>query len=200
MILLDIVIGLIIIFGGNRMFDRKQAKFDAKEQIKGNIGMMVAIIIIAGLIAMTVIGSLFMPAMYLGLCLIFIGMTNGVKPTVMDLFKRANSFGRALWLNIIIGFFTMLWMFLLIVPGIIKALSYSMGAFVLAENPDWSARECLNESKRIMKGNVGKLFVLQLSFIPWFLLCGATFGIAAIYVVPYFGTTIASFYKSISDI
>jgi len=181
------------------MFNRKQTKLDAKEQIKGNIGTMVLIIIIMGLISMTVIGAIFAPAMSLGLCLIFIGMSNDEKPNIADLFKRANSFARALWLMIITQFFVMLWTFLFIIPGIIKALSYSMGPYVLAENPDWTARECLDESKRIMKGNIGKLFVLLLSFFPWFLLIMITFGIASIYVMPYVGTTVAGFYKSIRD-
>jgi len=169
----------------------------AKEGIKGNIGIMFITYLVFGLISGTLIGSLFAPAMILGINLMCIGMAQGTKPALGDLFKRANAFGKALWLAIITGFFTMLWMMLLYVPGIIKAISYSMGSYILAENPELTAREALNESKRIMNGHKMDFFILMLSFIPWFLLCGVTFGIAYIYVFPYMSVTIAQFYTAI---
>jgi uncharacterized membrane protein len=64
-----------------------------------------------------------------------------------------------------------------------------MSLFIMLEHPEMTATECINESKRIMKGNKGKLFLLQLSFIGWWLLCVITMGIAILYVVPYFSTT-----------
>jgi len=179
------------------MPERAQMKQMARSQIKGNIGILFAIVLVMGLISATLVGGLFYPAMNVGLCLIYIGIAYGQKPSLGDLFKRANTFGKALWLSIITGFFTMLWTYLLFIPGIIKALSYSMGPYIMAEHPDWTARQCLNESKRIMKGNIGKLFVLQLSFILWYMLCGITFGIAYIYVLPYVTTTVAHFYNAI---
>jgi len=182
------------------MPERKELKAAAKQQIKGNIGILFGMILVMGLITGTLVGGLFFPAMQVGLCLVFIGITGGVKPAIGDLFKRANSFGKALWLMIITGFFTMLWTYLLIVPGIIKALSYSMGPYIMAEHPDWTARQCLTESKRIMKGNVGKLFMLHLSFFLWYCLCGITFGIGYIYVFPYVNTTVANFYNAIKNV
>ena len=181
------------------MPERVQLKQQAKEQIKGNIGILFAITLVMGLIAGTLIGGLFVPAMNVGLCLIYINMTIGTKPSVGDLFKRVDTFGKALWLMLITQFFTMLWTYLFIIPGIIKGLSYSMGSYILAEHPDWTARQCLSESKRIMKGKVGKLFVLQLSFFPWHLLGGITFGIAYIYIIPYINATTANFYNAIKE-
>lgn len=43
-----------------------------------------------------------------------------------------------------------------------------MSYYILVENPDYTASEALRESKRIMKGQKLKLFVLWLSFIGWF--------------------------------
>ena len=181
------------------MPERAQLKQAAKEQIKGNIGILFAIMLIMGAISATGLGGLFTPAMNVGACMIYISLTIGNKPEVGDLFKYANLFGKALWLSIITGFFAMLWTFLFIVPGIIKGLSYSMGPYIMAEHPDWTARQCLTESKRIMKGNVGKLFVLMLSFIPWLLLCTITFSIALVYVYPYISSTVANFYLAIKE-
>ena len=181
------------------MPERKELKAAAKEQIKGNIGILFACLLVAALIAGTLIGYLFIPAIIVGFCLILIGMTKNIAPQFGDMFKSANLFGRALWLCIIMEFFITLWTMLLIVPGIIKSISYSMSYFILAEHPELTARQALNESKRIMVGNKMSYFVLMLSFIPWLLLCMITFGIAMIYVGPYMYTAIANFYNAIKD-
>jgi len=180
------------------MPDRATLKQMAKNQIKGKIGAL----FVCGILMMVLSGitfGLFGPALGVGLCLVYINVTNGVTPSAGDVLKRGGTFGKALWLSIITAFFTMLWSYLLFVPGIIKGLSYSMAPYVMAEHPDWTARQCLNESKRLMKGEVGKLFVLQLSFIPWFFLGGLTFGIAYIYVLPYMAATTANFYNAIKQ-
>jgi len=181
------------------MPERKELKAAAKEQIKGNIGILFACLLVAALIAGTLIGYLFIPAIIVGFCLILIGMTKNIAPQFGDMFRAANLFGRALWLCFIIYVFTTLWSMLLIVPGIIKCISYSMSYFVLAEKPELTARQALSESKRIMDGNKMSFFVLMLSFIPWMLLCMVTLGIAGIYVAPYISTTIANFYNAIKD-
>ena len=181
------------------MPERAQLKAMAKSQIKGSIGTLFLCYLLMSLICGTIIGSLLMPAIYLGFCLMYISMTNGVKPAVGDMFKRVGAFGKALWLSIITGFFVMLWSLLLYVPGIIKGLSYSMGPYILSEHPEYTARQALNESKRIMSGHKMELFVMMLSFIPWFLLCGITLGFGYIYVVPYVSATVANFYNAIKS-
>jgi uncharacterized membrane protein len=74
-----------------------------------------------------------------------------------------------------------------------------MSFYILAENPGMTAREALNESKRIMHGHKADYFVLSLSFIGWILLVSVTFGIAAIYVGPYVAATTANFYNAIKQ-
>ena len=54
------------------------------------------------------------------------------------------------------------------------------------------------KSMELMEGHKMELFVLNLSFFPWYLLVLLTFGLASIYVAPYTRTTLALFYKSIS--
>jgi uncharacterized membrane protein len=49
----------------------------------------------------------------------------------------------------------------------------------------------------MMDGHKMEAFVLLLSFILWFFLIGITFGIAAIYVVPYLNATMVNFYNKI---
>lgn len=77
---------------------------------------------------------------------------------------------KALWLGIRIGFFTFLWAMLFIIPGIIAAIRYSQSFAVMADHPEYSARECMKVSKQYMKQNKGKYFGLVLSFLGWALL------------------------------
>ena len=72
-----------------------------------------------------------------------------------------------------------------------------MSWYILAENPDMTAREAITESRLIMDGHKFELFVLQLSFIPWILLGSVTFGIAYIWVLPYMQLTMTNFYHNI---
>lgn len=82
-----------------------------------------------------------------------------------------------------------------IIPGILMAYSYSMVNYVIADNPDMTAREALRESKRIMKGNRWRLFCLCFSFIGWMFLGIFTLGIALLWVIPYQQASVAAFYK-----
>ncbi|MGF2623996.1 DUF975 family protein, partial [Bacillus cereus] len=112
-------------------------------------------------------------------------------------FKKKNVF-KSMKLGLLQAIFLFLWSLLLIVPGIIKYFSYSMSYYILVENPDYTASKALRESKRIMKGQKLKLFVLWLSFIGWFLLAAFigmfTFNLSFIFISPYYNTTVSHFY------
>ena len=55
-------------------------------------------------------------------------------------------------------------------PGIIASIRYSQAFFILADDPSKGIRQCMDESKAMMKGNKSKYFLLSLSFIGWMLL------------------------------
>ena len=55
------------------------------------------------------------------------------------------------------------------------------------------------ESKKLMNGHRLRLFCLDASFFVWFLLVGVTFGLAGIFVVPYYATANAAFYEDLLD-
>lgn len=90
-----------------------------------------------------------------------------------------------------------LWAILLIVPGIIKGLAYSMYPYVLRDEPDLSVWQTLKKSEAIMKGYKGKLFLLYLSFVGWFILGAFTFGILYIWLTPYVMTSTVRFYDDV---
>ena len=186
---------------------RQELKAMAKEQIKGNIGILFVITLIVALVAglsniVPVVGSLacvfvITPAFSIAIVIIYLKLVAGTKPEIAELFHHFDKFWGAFKVTFLTGLFTFLWALLLYIPGIIKALSYSMAMFILAENPDMPALEAIDRSKKMMDGHKMDLFVLYLSFIGWGLLCGITFGIAAIWVVPYMSATMVNFYNSI---
>lgn len=92
-----------------------------------------------------------------------------------------------------------LWGLLFIVPGIMKTIAYSMSYYIKADNPDYSWRECLSESEKIMNGHKGEYFVLQLSFIGWKIVGSICCGIGMYWVSAYQNATAAHFYESIKE-
>lgn len=87
-----------------------------------------------------------------------------------------------------------LWGLLFWIPGIIKTYEYYLVPYLLAENPNLSKERAFEISKKTMDGEKMNVFILELSFIGWYLLglCACCVGIYA--VVPYFQATIAEFY------
>ncbi len=187
---------------------RAQLKAMSKEQIRGNIGSLFLISLIAtligsGLSCIPMVGSVasavISPALSLGITAIYLGITEGRKPAVGDMFSMMSYWGKAFLLNLLITIFVALWSLLLYIPGIVKGLSYSFAPYILADNPELTAREALNQSKEMTNGHKSELFILGLSFIGWILLGIITFGIALIWVMPYMNTTYANFYRSIKN-
>lgn len=177
---------------------RAELKTLAKSQIKGNIGILFAMNLVVGIICgIPLAGFILGPGLGLSLSMAYLGLTYGQKPELEDLIKGLKKMGKAWCLSLLIGIFTFLWALLLWVPGIIKAISYSMSFFIMADDPELTALEALNISKEITKGHKMDIFVLGLSFIGWMLLGVITFGLALIYVVPYMETTMANFYQTI---
>lgn len=99
----------------------------------------------------------------------------------------------------LMGLFTFLWTLLLIIPGIIKGLAYSMTPYILAD-PDFehlSATEAIGKSSDMMDGYKMEYFILGLSFILWIFLVIITCGIAVFYVGPYMQQTMTEFYYEV---
>jgi uncharacterized membrane protein len=115
------------------------------------------------------------------------------KPT--DVFYGFDFFIKAFLLYIVTTIFIILWTMLFVIPGIIAAYRYRMAFFVLLDNPNLSTMEAINESKRLMKGNKGKLFLVDLSFIGWVILATLTVGIGFIALTPYMFMATVVFYE-----
>lgn len=85
---------------------------------------------------------------------------------------------------------------LFIVPGVIFYFSSYFTMQIMCDYPNLKPSEAIKLSKKIVKGNRTELFTYELSFIPWYLLMGITFGLAGIYVIPYKSTANALYYEN----
>jgi uncharacterized membrane protein len=116
---------------------------------------------------------------------------------ISELFSGFRYFLKTFVLNFFILVFTILWFLLLIIPGIIAILRYSMAYYIMNDNPDLRPLEAIELSKKIMVGQKARLFSLWLSFLGWFLLGIITFGIGFLYAIPYYNAAVANFYQDV---
>ncbi|MCR5793355.1 MAG: DUF975 family protein [Lachnospiraceae bacterium] len=147
----------------------------------------------------TIVSCIFGP----GVALFSYKMYIKKNPQISDIFVTFTSgnfwrmVGGMLLMYIKIG----LWTLLLVVPGIVKALEYSMVPYILVEQPELSIKECFAESRMLTSGCKGEIFSMLLSFVGWFLLDSLTFGILSIlYVVPYLKISMAGVYASLRGV
>jgi uncharacterized membrane protein len=115
--------------------------------------------------------------------------------SVGNLFDAFGNFFRFLWLMILIWIFVFLWSLLFIIPGIVASYRYRQAVYILIDNPDMRAIDCIKKSKEMMAGHKAELFVLDLSFLGWYLLSVIPF--VPVYVYPYTGTTYAGYYNAL---
>lgn len=134
----------------------------------------------------------------LGYAQYLLNQHDGKEFSFNDLFSQFHRFGQGFAQNFLTGLYVFLWMLLFIVPGIIKAFSYAMTPFIMAENPDLSANEAITRSREIMNGHKLELFVLSLTFIGWGILSALTMNLGHIFLNPYVNASYAVFYRQIS--
>lgn len=129
---------------------------------------------------------------------------NGQKPNIFKAMFSAYTNGylkETLLTGIMINVFTTLWTFLFVIPGIIKGYSYALTPYIMKDMIDsdykMSITEAITQSRKEMNGHKLDLFVLDLSFIGWWLLGIITIGIGFIWIIPYYRQTKANFYRSL---
>ena len=119
--------------------------------------------------------------------------------TVKGMFKgfKKPYYGKSIGMYLLITIFTLLWTLLLIVPGIIKSLAYSLAPYILADNPELTANEAINRSMEMMKGHKMDLFLMWLGYTGFALLSILALGIPLLWLYPYYQTVMAKFYEEV---
>lgn len=112
--------------------------------------------------------------------------------------------GGVVLLALLTNIFTSLWTLLFVIPGIVKAYAYSQSYFIYYDQIQLTGEkpkvlDTITASRRLMNGNKGRLFWLDLTFIGWYIVTGLTAGIAYLWVAPYISATKAAFYQDLQN-
>lgn len=184
--------------------ENKVLMAQARETLAGKWGLAVGAtfvyLVVSTLASIVPFGSLLVAGpLLLGLTYFFLMISRSKIPTIADIFYGFNHFVTALCTMLCALVFVILWSLLLIVPGIIAALSYSQIFYILADDSSLGALEAIKKSKKLMEGNKWKLLTLSLRFLGWGILCIFTCGIGFLWLLPYMQTTKAKFYDDIKN-
>jgi uncharacterized membrane protein len=95
--------------------------------------------------------------------------------------------------------YVFLWSLLFVIPGVIKSYQYRMVPYIIAENPSLSTEQALDLSRRMTDGEKWDMFVLDFSFIGWYMLASLTFGIGFMFLLPYTEATQAQLYLALKS-
>ena len=123
------------------------------------------------------------------------------EPVKLDRLKAGFSdYKRVVYTIFLRDCYLALWFLLLIIPGIIKSYSYRMVPFILMDDPELSTKEVITKSREMMNGQKWRAFLLDLSFIGWFILGILTCGLVSLfYADPYMRSTRAALYVKLRD-
>lgn len=127
----------------------------------------------------------------------FLKHSRGDEAELSDLFSGYKDFSRVLGTVFLQGLYTFLWTLLLIVPGIIKSLSYALTPYILHDHPELQYNSAIERSMKMMDGNKLRLFLLLLSFIGWAILALFTLGLAFFWLFPYISASVTAFYEDV---
>lgn len=148
----------------------------------------------AGVLSLIIAGP-----MVLGAAIFSLNMARGKDVQLEQIFDGFKLFSKALVTHLLMILYIILWALLLIIPGIIAGLSYSMSFYILADDPSLRPQEVLEQSKKMMYGYKWKLFGLCMWFLLLALLCVLTLGIGFLWLIPFANVTMAKFYEDVKN-
>lgn len=134
-----------------------------------------------------------------GFAIFALNMVKGASASLWNLLDGFGMFLRVVWLYILEYIFVLLWSMLFVIPGIIALYRYRQALYLLIEHPEMSACDCIRESSRLMRGHKGELFMLDLSFIGWWLLSALPMVgyLINIWFAPFYKITMALYYRQL---
>lgn len=73
-------------------------------------------------------------------------------------------------------------------------LLFSQIFYLILDFPGYSAKQIMNYGFRLMKGSKGRLFYMEISFLPLMLLACLSLGIGLLWIYPYMSASHANFF------
>lgn len=166
-----------------------------------SIALAIILGIISGVVLAFITELLALP-LYIGFISYILGLTREEEVSLTDIFQDYKKIGLIVVTLIISYVFIIFGYILLIIPGIMIAFSLVMVGYLLADSKETSISEAKNiirESIEMMNGYKLDYFIFELSFIGWYFLGAITFGIAYIYVIPYFTFANTLYYQRLKE-
>jgi len=179
----------------------------ARESLEGKWGLAIGTFIVYLILSAVLqlvpkvgpVVSIFISGPFaLGITIFSLNLARNREAKIEQIFDGFKNFGTALGAYLLVFVFTLLWLLLLVIPGIIAALSYSQTMYIIADNPSIGAMEAINRSKAMMEGHKMRLFILGLMFFGLGILCILTLGIGFLWLYPFATVTLAKFYEDIN--
>ena len=102
-----------------------------------------------------------------GYTAIILNIVRGEGADILKIFAECKRFLKGLGMILLVGIYTTLWALLLIVPGIIAFIKYSMTYYIWVDNPNIGIDEAISQSIEMTNGHKLEIFKLGLSFIGW---------------------------------
>lgn len=175
----------------------------ARKKLQGKWAMPLVVCLLYGLMAGIATGTAAL-ALVFGGCLAI-----GLNQAFLDFSRKGSmeidtlisgfktNLSERIIASLLVNVYIFLWSLLFVIPGIIKTYAYSMTFYLMADDAKLNANDAMKKSQELMNGKKGKLFLLDLSFIGWYLLGALTFGILYLWIIPYHELARAEFYQSI---
>ena len=180
----------------------------ARESLTGKWGLgvgttvvFILLMIAIGFIPIAgwIISILISGSMSIGLASFALSLSRKQDVRLSQIFSGFQRFGVGLGTYLLVLLFVVLWTLLLIIPGIIASISYSMTYYIIAENNSIGPLEAITKSKKMMRGNKWKFCCLGFRFFGWGLLCILTLGIGFLWLFPYSIVSYAQFYDDLKE-
>ncbi len=191
-----------------------ECKRAAKATLVGkwnSIAILYLIAYVISAIATSIIGAVVVYVSFITLFLITIPLEVGTTRAAMAVFRSTEkveagmlltgykSFIRVLEVGVRKYVIIFLFSLLLVIPGIIMAYKYRFTTFILLDDQELSPKEVLKKSGALTDGHKFELFLLDLSFIGWYILSAFTLGILLIWVMPYLQISLCAMYHKLRE-
>lgn len=181
----------------NVAFMRKAKMQLAGQWMPAALGTLIFLVIMSAA-SFTYIGELILAGPLTFGYVLFMCRLVDTKNNGLDiLFSGFNRFVETLIAGLLVTLATSIGFCLLIVPGVIVALGFSMTFFIMADDANISGLDAMKQSWNMMNGHKWDLFCLQIRFIGWMILATLLCCIGWLWLYPYMFTAMLNFYRQL---
>ncbi|MBE6403376.1 MAG: DUF975 family protein [Lentisphaerae bacterium] len=178
----------------------------ASASLKGHWGSSILACLVAMIITMAVnqipfavlVSGIFLFPLTVGVMLFFLRLVRSENPRVESVFEPFRQYWRMIWGYLRVFIFILLHFLLLIIPGYVALLRYSMTYYVMLDHPACTVKEAMIMSRELMYGHKWQMFgymlLLWLIAIP---VAVFTLGIGILWYAPFIHTFTAVYYEKL---